>query len=111
MKAILSYLFQIVLVSGILYSYYHFVLQNKKFHQYNRVYLLVTALLSLIIPLLHFDLYFTTQEEIPVVYQMIAEVKAGDVIHANQTAFFNWQNLFKGIYCLASLLLLARLIF
>lgn len=45
------YLLKVSLVSGLLYSYYLVALRNKKFHQYNRFYLLLTVLLSLIIPL------------------------------------------------------------
>jgi hypothetical protein len=47
---------QVVLCSGILYGYYLLVLKNKKFHQYNRFYLLLIMVLSFIIPLLEFTI-------------------------------------------------------
>ncbi len=56
MKALLFYVLQVVLCSGILYSYYLLVLRNKKFHQYNRFYLLSVVVLSFIIPLLEFNI-------------------------------------------------------
>ncbi len=46
------YFLKVVLVSSLMYGYYLAALRNKKFHQYNRVYLLLTVLLSLIIPLI-----------------------------------------------------------
>lgn len=46
------YLLKVTLVSGLLYGYYLVALRNKKFHQYNRFYLLLAVLLSLIIPLI-----------------------------------------------------------
>ena len=49
-----SYFAQVLLISGLLFSYYLVVLRNKKFHQYNRFYLLATVLLSLILPLIKF---------------------------------------------------------
>ncbi len=56
MKTLLFYVLQVVLCSGILYGYYLLMLRNKKFHQYNRFYLLLVVLLSFIIPLLEFNI-------------------------------------------------------
>ncbi len=49
-----------------MYSYYLTALRNKKFHQYNRCFLLLTVLLSLIIPLfkINFSNYGTQQPNI-----------------------------------------------
>jgi N-acetylmuramoyl-L-alanine amidase len=46
------YFLQVVLCSAIMLSYYWVVLRNKRFHQYNRFYLLCVAILSWIIPLI-----------------------------------------------------------
>ena len=59
MNALLSYFLQAGICSGILYGYYHFFLRNKRFHQYNRFYLLGSVLLSLLVPLLNIPVYFT----------------------------------------------------
>lgn len=60
------YLLKVTLVSGLLYSYYFIALRNKKFHQYNRFYLLLAVLLSLIIPLIKINFldYSTRQPNI-----------------------------------------------
>lgn len=46
------YFLQVLLCSGIMLGYYWMVLRNKKFHQYNRFYLLSVAILSWIVPLI-----------------------------------------------------------
>ena len=46
------YFLQVVLCSGVMMGYYWLVLRNNRFHQYNRFYLLVIALLAWIVPLI-----------------------------------------------------------
>jgi TonB-dependent SusC/RagA subfamily outer membrane receptor len=46
------YFFQVILCSGLLMGYYWLLLRNKRFHQYNRFYLLAVAFLSWIVPLI-----------------------------------------------------------
>jgi TonB-dependent SusC/RagA subfamily outer membrane receptor len=48
----LYYLLQVLVCSTVLMGYYLLVLRNKKFHQYNRFYLLGVALVSWIVPLI-----------------------------------------------------------
>ena len=62
MKTLLFYLLQVIVTSGILYGYYHFALRNKKFHRYNRFYLLAATILSITIPFLNIPVYFTQTE-------------------------------------------------
>lgn len=60
-QSILFYLLKTILVSGILLAYYWVALRDKKFHYYNRFYLLSSSILSLVVPLLNFD-WFTVEE-------------------------------------------------
>lgn len=46
------YFLQVLLCSAIMMGYYWVVLRNKRFHQYNRFYLLAVAVLSWIVPLI-----------------------------------------------------------
>ena len=78
MKSLLIYLIQLIASSGILYGYYHFFLRNRRFHQYNRFYLLAIPLISLVIPFLTIEIYFNSQQDIPVVYQLLSEVRIGN---------------------------------
>ena len=72
MNPLLNYGIQVIIVSGLLYSYYHFVLRNKKFHRYNRFYLLAAAMLSVLIPLLNIPVYFNEAEnESSIVYNTL----------------------------------------
>lgn len=59
MKALLFYLLQVIIISGILYAYYHFALRNERFHKYNRFYLLTASVLSILIPFLNIPVYFS----------------------------------------------------
>ena len=59
MKSLFYYLIQVMVSSGVLYGYYHFVLRNKKFHSYNRFYLLAATIISFLVPFLNIPVYFT----------------------------------------------------
>jgi TonB-dependent SusC/RagA subfamily outer membrane receptor len=48
----LYYLLQVLVCSAVLMVYYLLVLRNKKFHQYNRFYLLGVAVVSWVVPLI-----------------------------------------------------------
>lgn len=51
MQSTLFYLLQVTICSAVLFAYYQIALRNKRFHQYNRYYLLGVLLLSWLIPL------------------------------------------------------------
>lgn len=53
----LVYLLKVITCSGILFAYYLLALKNRKLHSFNRFYVLVAALFSIVLPLLHFSLY------------------------------------------------------
>lgn len=57
----LLYILKLSLLSGFFVGYYWFALRNKRFHYYNRFYLLASILLSLIVPILRFDWIFNEQ--------------------------------------------------
>ena len=56
MKSFAWYDLQVMICSAILMSYYFLVLRNKRFHQYNRFYLLALFFLSFLIPLIKIQL-------------------------------------------------------
>ena len=63
--ALLSYLLQVILASGILYAYYHFVLRNNRFHQYNRYFLLLVPVISILVPFLDIPVYLSSASNDP----------------------------------------------
>ncbi|RTL56211.1 MAG: hypothetical protein EKK37_17195 [Sphingobacteriales bacterium] len=62
MTSYFIYLIKVTVCSGIFYGYYHFVLRNKKFHYWNRYYLLIAVMASLIIPFFHIPLSFSHEQ-------------------------------------------------
>jgi hypothetical protein len=62
MNQLLFYLLQVIAASGLLYGYYHFALRNKRFHRYNRFYLLMAIVISSFIPFLNIPVYFSEKE-------------------------------------------------
>ena len=64
-QIVITYIFKTILISGIFLAYYWIALRDKKFHYYNRFYLLTASIMSLVIPLLKFDWFIV---EKPVIY-------------------------------------------
>jgi len=53
MLTIIVYLLKIILISGLLYSYYRIFLADRHFHLFNRIFLLGIPLLALALPFIH----------------------------------------------------------
>jgi hypothetical protein len=90
MKPLLLYILQMIIASGILYSYYYAVLRNKKFHLYNRYYLLGAVFISVLVPFLNIPVYFTTGERAPsAIYQTLTAISVGPG-KGTHNAFMEW---------------------
>ncbi len=119
MKILINYLLQVVIISGLLYGYYHFFLRNKKFHQYNRFYLLAVTVLSLSIPFLNIPVYFdtagndiqSTLVSLDVISISSLEEQSYALSVTNPAGTINWQLWFILIYSLISVLFLFRIFF
>jgi len=64
-QIVITYILKTILISSIFLAYYWIALRDKKFHYYNRFYLLTASIMSLVIPLLNFD-WFVVEK--PVIY-------------------------------------------
>ena len=62
-QIVITYILKTILISGIFLAYYWIALRDKKFHYYNRFYLLSASIISLVAPLLNFD-WFTVEEPV-----------------------------------------------
>ncbi len=51
--SLILFLSKMIVISGMLFSYYWFFLRNKKFHQYNRFYLLSIPIIAVCLPLMN----------------------------------------------------------
>src|SRR5690349_6791566 len=76
MIAIAYYLLKVFLCSAVLFLYYHLALRNKLFHQWNRYYLLLTVIFSLLIPCFKFTLFSTHEPVKPI--QLLQVVYTAD---------------------------------
>src|SRR5262245_16745233 len=118
MKAVLYYLLQMLIASGLLYSYYHFVLRNKKFHRYNRFYLLGAVVISILAPFLNIPVYFTPEEtHSSFVLQTLTQISPVESTRINfvpvitgpaKQDWFTWQNLSYLLYSLVAFIALLR---
>jgi hypothetical protein len=118
MNPLLSYLLQMMAASGLLYGYYHFALKNNNFHKYNRYYLLISAIISLVVPFLNIPLYFTESEtQSSVVLQALTiftgsgtdEVTITSTKHWDFTNWFSTQTILRFIYLIVLSVSLLRI--
>ena len=114
MLPIAYYFLQVVLCSGLMMGYYLLVLRNKRFHRYNRFYLLAAALLSWIVPLVKISWNHAVVKEDPQVMQLLSVVADNNSqIEATvtQPGFqWSWETAATGLYFLvAGVLLLGML--
>jgi TonB family protein len=107
----LFYILKFILCSGLLYGYYYFALRNRRFHRYNRFYLLAIVPLSAIIPALHIPLPAWSYGSQHPIQQTIQIINAGKweepvTIFANKNGwahFINIQNGFLLVYLIGVL--------
>jgi len=101
------YLFKVLICSGVLYGYYLFALRNKRFHQYNRLYLLSAVALSFVIPFIEIE-FWKEEVQPSVVMKAITIVNYADVYVSNQTSVWNWNNIaFAAFGCISLVFLLS----
>ena len=92
MAEIIAYLLKSFLVSGTLLAYYWLFLRNKKLNSYNRYYLLLALLTSIVLPLIHFRIHniFPSEDNISIGF--------GHLIKSNkqlaESPEFPWQVVF-----------------
>lgn len=110
MIAIAYYLLKVILCSGILFGYYHLVLRNKLFHQWNRFYLIGSILLSITLPLLQIPVSAPVNHESRIISALEMVSGADEYVReANTQVSFTWNSalLASTAYTLVSLVILA----
>ena len=70
MQPILFYLLKVILCSAVLYAYYLIALKDRKFHYYNRFYLLAIVLFSWIVPMFNITLTYDKSSSLNKPYQL-----------------------------------------
>lgn len=115
MLATVFYFLQVILCSGVMMGYYWWVLRNKRFHQYNRFYLLFTALASWLIPLIKIQWTKPVQEEQQVVQLLSVVADSNTELEQNFTRtpfdfLENWQTEITSMYFITAAILLIAVI-
>ncbi|MHA4807588.1 N-acetylmuramoyl-L-alanine amidase [Flavitalea flava] len=85
---VLSIAGKLILASGLLFGYYWFFLRNRLFHRYNRVFLLLTAVVTIVIPFISIDLFIqprtTTEVTLAKTLRVISLSGWGEADHNGQ---------------------------
>lgn len=111
MQPLFIYILKVILISGLLLLYYYIGLRNKRFHFYNRFYLLFTVILSLILPVLHLQ-WFSFSQTSGGAIRMYNIIYSGNIEDFNVKghAFFNWQLYSLLLFIVTSAFMLTQLI-
>ncbi len=113
MLTTLYYCFQVILCSAIMMGYYWLVLRDKKFHQYNRFYLMAIAVFSWIVPLIKIQWQQPVEADSTMYYLLSTVANNNTEIDINlQSNWYNlnWQALLTVVYISVSLVLLIGMI-
>jgi len=94
----IQYLLEVSLCSIAFISFYYLALRNKKFHDWNRFFLIGSLVISFLIPLLHIPI-----EEIIYVPKITSTTVQSKVV---TDVMFSWQGIIFGIYLTGSSILL-----
>jgi hypothetical protein len=76
MAALIAYIIKSIVASGILYAWYLLALRNRRLHAYNRCYLLAAVVVSLILPLVHFNLYAIEKADSVALHGLVSMINA-----------------------------------
>ncbi|MBX9732622.1 MAG: TonB-dependent receptor plug domain-containing protein [Chitinophagaceae bacterium] len=113
MLTALYYFLQVILCSGIMMGYYWLVLRDKKFHQYNRFYLLLTAATAWIIPLIKIQWVPKPAAKVPV-YEFLTVIADSntriDASLYNRWYQLSWQSGLTLLYVVVSTVFLIILL-
>jgi TonB family protein len=107
------YLLQVNIYLIIFYGFYKLLLDKETYFVLNRIYLIISALSSFIIPFLRFE-WFNKQDVSKHVYVGVDQLNSlisQIVVSQNDAQTFNWGNLIVAIYILGVMFFFAKLIF
>ncbi|MEI6088192.1 MAG: M56/M15 family metallopeptidase [Bacteroidota bacterium] len=107
------YFLQVIFCSAVMMGYYWFVLRDKKFHQYNRFYLLSVLILSWIIPLIKIQFTKPVSNGTQVInfLSIVADNNAEiDANLAKNSYQFTWEAFAIALYFLIAAMMLGVLI-
>lgn len=106
-QLILLYVLKTIVVAGIFFGYNWLALRDKKFHYYNRFFLLLSLTLSLIIPLFNFS-WFTVESPVLTSSTQVFNfmIESGKSSPGIQLDWMDWSLIGVGLVGIGLLLLL-----
>src|SRR5205809_1232324 len=107
LQNIILYLVKVMACSGMLALYYYTTLRNKRFHYYNRFYILLSIVLSALLPLLHLQ-WFTFSRSLPQAIHLfdIINAEGGENFNTGGSTFLNIQQFSLSIVAFISFVML-----
>jgi N-acetylmuramoyl-L-alanine amidase len=91
---IIFYALKSVICSGIFTLYYYTVLRNRRFHYYNRFYILFCIILSIVLPMLHLEWFsIRSTSAQPITLLSIINIEGGEAYNASENTFINLQQM------------------
>ncbi len=112
-------LIKLLASSGILFAYYWLFLRNRKFHRYNRFYLLGAVLISMVLPFLKIDIFLSpTAPANKVILDTLEVITVNggeeEVVLADAgTSWMDWfnsTNIMLSVYIIGAIVFLSLLI-
>ncbi len=112
METFVQYLIESSLVLGVLTVFYRLVLHNERMFHFNRVFLLLSLLLSAVVPLLHFTTPVNINNQMDGISYLLGSINvySGQVQEAVVPAIVGFK-MFNWLYLIGVILLLTRLIY
>jgi len=105
MEVVTSFVLKSIISSGGMLAYYWCVLRDKPFHNFNRIYVVGSILISLVIPFFHFTWYDVDSTTPSTILNLLL------ILNSDQPVFdFTWQSVLAMIGLSVSLLLLTALL-
>lgn len=107
------YFLQVILCSAIMMGYYWIALRNKKFHQYNRFYLMAVALFSWTVPLIKIQWIATdsSQQQVIRFLSVVADNNSEiEAVIGRKGFHWSMEGMVSAAYLLIAALLLALLL-
>ena len=109
------FLLKVITCSAVLLGYYHLFLRNKVYHGYNRFFLLASVIISLVSPMINFNMFFSTYSDAPKPVQLLQVVTNGneymeDLILSAGQDHISTSQLLLCVYGIVSLVFMAILV-
>lgn len=104
----IAYFMKMLVCSGVLYGYYALALKNNPFHRWNRGYLLLAAVTSILLPLLQFSLVSAAAPAYTVPLITVYGYMSNSVQQASAGNIAS--RILPGIYALIALLMIINML-